>query len=68
MRESVKELIKICDDTLNLVEPIYEFGSYQTPGQEKLIDLRQLFSCKKFIGTDMRKGPGVDIVLNLHNM
>jgi SAM-dependent methyltransferase len=68
MRLSVKELIPIIIDTLPLKEPIYEFGSYQTPGQEGYADLRSLFSGKKFVGTDMRMGPGVDKVIDLHKI
>ena len=68
MRESIRELINICIDTLPPLEPIYEFGSCLVPGQEALIDLRPLFRGKKFVGTDMHEGPGVDMVLDLQNI
>ena len=68
MREIVKDLIKIITETLPIKEPIYEFGSYQVEGQESFADLRPFFKNKKYIGADIRKGPGVDIILDLHNI
>ena len=57
MRPSVKEMVEICIATLPLAEPVYEFGSYLV-----------IFAGKNFIGSDMREGPGVDVVLDLHNI
>jgi SAM-dependent methyltransferase len=68
MRESIKQFVKICAETLPFSEPVYEFGSFQVPGQEGFADLRPLFPDKKYVGADMRQGPGVDLVLNLHNI
>jgi SAM-dependent methyltransferase len=66
MRELIKQFVKICAETLPILEPIYEFGSLQVPGQEGFADLRPLFPGKKYVGADMREGPGVDVILNLH--
>ncbi|KPK85326.1 MAG: hypothetical protein AMJ81_03790 [Phycisphaerae bacterium SM23_33] len=67
MRASVKEfVVEVCAGTLSLAEPIYEFGSYLVPGQEEFNDLRPYFPGRKFVGADMRHGPGVDLVLDLH--
>jgi SAM-dependent methyltransferase len=68
MRQSVREFVEIAGRWLPIKEPIYEFGSYQVLGQEKFVDLRSLFRGKKFIGADIRKGNGVDVVLDLHNI
>jgi len=68
MREAVKEFVKICEATLPIEEQIFEFGSFQVEGQEGFADLRPLFPGRKYIGADMRKGPGVDIILDLHNI
>jgi SAM-dependent methyltransferase len=68
MRELIKEFVSICAQTLPLEEPIYEFGSLQVPGQEGFADLRPLFPGKEYVGSDMQEGPGVDIVLNLHDL
>lgn len=49
---------------LELREPIVEFGSLQVePGQPN--DLRPLFAGRRYIGTDLRAGPGVDRIEDL---
>jgi SAM-dependent methyltransferase len=60
----------MCAETLPISEPIYEFGALQVrgPRQEGFADLRPFFPGKKYIGADMREGPGVDVILNLHNI
>lgn len=68
MRESIKEFVKIVSRCFPINEPIYEFGSYQVPGQEGFADIRPLFPQKEFFGCDMRMGPGVDLVLDLHDI
>ena len=68
MRESIKEFVKIVAETLPILEPVYEFGSLQVPGQEGIADLRPFFAGKKYVGCDMQEGPGVDRILNLHNI
>ncbi len=68
MREIIKNFISIVADTFFIEEPIYEFGAYQVKGQEKYADLRPFFKNKQYIGADIRKGPGVDIILDLHNI
>lgn len=68
MRKSVKEFIRICTETLPNPEPIYEFGALQVPGQEGFADLRPFFPAKEYVGTDMRWGPGVDKILDLHDI
>ena len=68
MREHIKEFVKLCIDNFNTPEPIYEFGSLQVEGQEVWADLRPYFKEKKFIGCDIREGPGVDIILDLHDI
>lgn len=40
---------------------VLEVGSYNENGS-----VRELFSQEHYVGTDMREGPGVDIVLNAH--
>jgi len=68
MREYIKEFVKLCTDNFYTPEPIYEFGSLQVEGQEEFADLRPFFKEKKYIGCDMRKGPGADVILDLHNI
>ena len=68
MRENILKFVKLCANTLPLKDPVYEFGALQVPGQEGFADLRPIFQDRKYVGTDMREGPGVDKVINLHNM
>jgi SAM-dependent methyltransferase len=66
MRQSIKDFATIVSKSLPIIEPIYEFGSFQVPEQIGFADLRPIFQHKKYVGCDMRKGPGVDKILNLH--
>jgi len=66
MRKSIREFAEIVSSNFPVTEPIYEFGSFQVPGQNAISDLRPLFPNKEYVGCDMREGPGVDKILNLH--
>ena len=66
MRQNIKDFANIVSTILPIIEPVYEFGSFQVPGQIEFADLRPLFPNKEYIGCDMREGPGVDKILNLH--
>jgi SAM-dependent methyltransferase len=68
MRKPLWKYVNIVLETLPINEPIYEFGSYQIEYPPQDIDLRPLFVDKDFVGCDMRAGPGVDKVLNLHDI
>lgn len=68
MRESIKQFVRITATCLPLLEPIYEFGALQVPGQEGFADLRTIFPECDYVGADMREGPGVDRVLDLHSI
>ena len=66
MRQNIKDFANIVSTILPIIEPIYEFGSFQVLEQIGFADLRPLFPNKEYIGCDMREGPGVDKILNLH--
>ncbi len=68
MRVLIKDFIELAANTLNLKGPIYEFGSYQVEEQGDFGNLRPYFPKKEFVGCDMREGPGVDKILNLHKI
>ncbi len=65
MRQSIREFIETAGRHLPIKEPVYEFGSYLVSGQEKSADLRSLFTGKKFIGFDIKPGPGVNVVMDM---
>jgi SAM-dependent methyltransferase len=52
-------------ETFDLPEPVLEVGSYQVAGQEAIADLRPLFRGKRYLGVDVRLGPGVDCVADV---
>ena len=60
--------MRIAAESLPIRGPVYEFGSLQVPGQEGFADLRPLFPDKEYVACDMRTGPGVDQILNLHGI
>ena len=68
MRENIKQFVTITAKCLPLPEPIYEFGALQVPGQEEFANLRPIFPGCDYVGADMREGPGVDRVLDLHSI
>jgi len=68
MRQAIKDFVALAAATLPIREPIYEFGALQVPGQEGFSNLRPLFPGRHYVGADMREGPGVDRVLDLHQI
>ncbi len=68
MNKLVKEFVKIVTENFPISEPIVEFGSLQVSGQEGFADLRPFFPMMEYVGCDLRKGTGVDRILNLHNI
>ncbi|MBF0546130.1 MAG: methyltransferase domain-containing protein [Candidatus Riflebacteria bacterium] len=68
MRQNVKDFAFLTSSTLPIAEPIYEFGSFQIPGQIGFADLRPCFPQKNFTGCDLIEGPGVDKILDLHEI
>ena len=68
MQTHIRRFVEVVIETLPLIEPIYEFGALQVqddPGEE---DLRTLFNNVDYVGCDFRAGPGVDRLLDLHQI
>lgn len=68
MRKSVRDFVILVNKTLELKAPIFEFGARQVEDQEELADLRGIFEGKEYIGCDIQKGKGVNLILDLHNI
>ena len=68
MMQLIKDFVSIVSTTLPIRGSIYEFGALQVPGQVGFANLRPLFPGQEYVGADMRAGPGVDRVLNLHDI
>jgi SAM-dependent methyltransferase len=69
LRPSVRRFVELCAEALPLAPPVLEFGSFQVqePCQEDLNDLRSLFAGTDYIGADLRGGPGVDVIMDIHD-
>ena len=65
MRDNVRAFVEIARRAFAPRGPVYEFGSYQVDDQAQRADLRGLFDGMRYIGCDMRPGPGVDRVEDL---
>ena len=68
MRTTMLSLARALSRTVRLPEPIYEFGARRVPGQEHRGDVRSFFRDRRFVGTDVEPGEGVDVVLDLHRL
>jgi SAM-dependent methyltransferase len=68
MRPAGRNFVEQIAKGFKIRGPIYEFGSLQVPGQEQLADLRPIFPDHEYVGCDFRKGPGVDIIIDIENM
>jgi hypothetical protein len=62
MRPNTVELVKGFSRIFPVKEPVLEIGSYRVEGQEGLANLRDFYPGARYIGVDMREGPGVDQV------
>lgn len=65
MRDNVRAFVQIAAQSWGLRGPVYEFGSYQVENQNGLGNLRPFFQGERYIGCDMRPGPGVDRIEDL---
>lgn len=65
MRFAAKEYVRRFAKQGPVLRPIYEFGAYQVKGQERWADLRPFFPGKQYVGADIRRGTGVDVLLDL---
>ncbi len=68
MRDNIKSFISFCSNKLKIEGIVLEVGSYQVKGQEGYADLRPLFKNNFFVGVDIRIGPGVDTLHDIHNL
>lgn len=68
MRQHIKDFVSMVAANVEMEDPIYEFGSLRVQGQEDSADLRPLFPGHTYVGADLREGPGVDTLLDLHHI
>ena len=68
MNRFLRGVVQAMVESFRLPEPILEIGSYQVEGQSNLINLRNLFPGKAYVGMDFRPGPGVDLVADVEHL
>lgn len=68
MQDIVKQFLQMVIRRFPIHDPIYEIGAFQVPGQEGYADLRPYFPGKTYVGCDMRPGPGVDRIEDVHKL
>jgi SAM-dependent methyltransferase len=64
-QQLIADFVADLQRVVDLPDPVVEFGSYLTDPDSGAGDLRPLFAGRRFTGTDMREGPGVDRIEDL---
>ncbi len=68
MRRNIRTCVQAVSETLTIQQPIVEIGAFQVEGQHDLADLRPLFADSDYTGCDLRPGPGVDRIEDVHHL
>lgn len=68
MTKHLRKAIEIIVSHLPKPKKVLEIGSKQERGQEGIANLRSLFKSVEYLGLDMRKGKGVDILANAEHL
>ena len=68
MRTTLLTLLERLSQSVEFRGPIFEFGSYRVPGQQHLPRVQDFFPQKSVVGCDIRTGPGVDRIEDLHGL
>ena len=68
MRGNIREFVRVVSETLTIQQPVVEIGALQVPDQLYPADLRPLFAHTDYTGCDIRSGPGVDRIEDVHRL
>lgn len=68
MTKELRKAIEIIVSQMKTPKRVLEVGSRPAINQKELSDLRVLFPNSEYLGLDMQKGPGVDIVADARKM
>ncbi len=68
MRGNIREFVRAVAETLTIPQPVVEIGAFQVEGQPYSADLRPLFVETDYTGCDIRSGPGVDRIEDVHRL
>lgn len=62
MRRSTRTAYRLFADAYDPPGPVLEIGSLYLPGHGDIADFRSLFPERIYVGSDIRLGPGVDLI------
>lgn len=68
MTKELRRAIEIIVAQMSAPKRVLEVGSRTAINQEELANLRGLFPVSKYLGVDMQKGPGVEMVANANEL
>ncbi len=68
MRGNIRACVQAVSETLTIQQPVVEIGAFQVEGQVDSANLRPLFAHRDYIGCDVRPGPGVDRIEDVHQL
>ena len=68
MRGNIREFVRAVAETLTIPQPVVEIGAFLVEGQPYDADLRPLFADMDYTGCDIRPGPGVDRIEDIHRL
>ena len=68
MRGNIREFARVVAETLTIPQPVVEIGAFQVADQPYPADLRPLFVGADYTGCDIRPGPGVDRIEDVHRL
>ncbi len=68
MTKPLRAAIEIICEGIENPKQILEIGSRQAINQNDLADVRNIFHTGRFVGLDMQKGPGVDVVASANKL
>ena len=68
MRGNIREFVRAVAETLTIPQPVVEIGALLVDGQPYDADLRPLFAGADYTGCDIRSGPGVDRLEDVHRL
>ncbi len=68
MRTTLYPLLAEIARIVDVAEPVVEFGAYRVAEQSAMPPASASFPGKDYLGTDVRPGPGVSTILDLHDL
>jgi SAM-dependent methyltransferase len=68
VRPTVLEFARDVAESFPVVSPLVEIGARAAEGQEGIADVRRVFGADVHIGCDIRPGPGVDRIEDIHHL